>query len=140
MKQHISYSELSKWYACPYQHKIVYVDNNKLFKGNIFTAFGTAIHKVCENLVLDSPIEEEFFEEEFSKELDSLEESVLSEEKDIFLKQGQDIIPHILPAAKEYFGEYEVFSTEEKIYEKIMYNNLDLPNFKGYIDLVIKDK
>jgi len=138
VKQHISYSELSKWYACPYQHKIVYVDNNKLFKGNIFTAFGSAIHKVCENLILDSPIGNDFFEEEFSKELDSLEESVLPEEKDIFLKQGQNIIPHILPAAKEYFGEYEVFSTEEKIYEKIVHNNLDLCNFKGYIDLVIK--
>ena len=138
MKQHISYSEFSKWYACPYQHKIVYVDGNKLFKGNIFTAFGTAIHKVCEDLVLDKPIKENLLEEQFVKELQSLEEPVLPEEKEIFLRQGKEIIPHVLPAAKEYFGEYDVFSTEEKLYEKIVHNNLDLCNFKGYIDLVIK--
>jgi len=138
LKQHISYSEFSKWYACPYQHKIVYVDGNKLFKGNIFTAFGTAIHTVCENLILGQPVKEGLLEEQFTKELQSLEEPVLPEEKEIFLRQGKEIIPHILPAATEYFGEYEVFSTEEKLYEKIIHNNLDLCSFKGYIDLVIK--
>ena len=104
MKQHISYSEFSKWYACPYQHKIVYVDVNKLFKGNIFTAFWTAIHTVCENLILGQPVKEGLLEEQFTKELQSLEEPVLPEEKEIFLRQGKEIIPHILPAATEYFG------------------------------------
>ena len=138
MRKHISYSELSKWHSCPYQHKIAYVDGNKLFKGNIYTAFGTAIHKACETLVLGDEVEEESFRDEFLKELSLLNESVQDEERNIFLKQGIEIIPNIMPAVKEYVGEHEVYSTEEEIYEKIVYNNLDLCNFKGYIDLVVK--
>jgi predicted RecB family nuclease len=50
--------------------------------------------------------------------------------------QGIAILPEIDPALKAYFGDdYEVFSSEEKLYEPIDDHDL---KFKGYIDAVIK--
>ena len=40
---HISYSELKDWVTCAFYHKLTRVDKLKGFKGNAFTAFGTAI-------------------------------------------------------------------------------------------------
>ena len=42
---HISYSELKNWDFCPFYHKLVYIDKLKPFRGNEYTAFGTAIHE-----------------------------------------------------------------------------------------------
>ena len=52
MKKHISYSEIKTWDECAYKHKLVYIDEIKKFLGNEHTAFGTAVHEVCEKSVL----------------------------------------------------------------------------------------
>ena len=51
---HISFSELKNWNTCAFYHKLVNIDKIKLFKGNEYTAFGTALHYVCENVVVDN--------------------------------------------------------------------------------------
>jgi len=52
-------------------------------------------------------------------------------------QQGKEISPSVFPQLKEHFGEYEVFSTEEMLYEPI--DELTYKwNLKGFIDLVIK--
>tara|TARA_R110000824_G_scaffold154142_1_gene326085 strand:+ start:305 stop:1063 length:759 start_codon:yes stop_codon:yes gene_type:complete len=135
--KHISYSELKIWAECPYKHKLMYVDRVKKFVGNEFTAFGRAIHEVCEYDIvglLDDP--EEFFNLIFEKELSAikLEENKLITE---MRSQAKGLIPHIVPEVKKTFGEYEVFSIEEKLYEDI--NDVDLDyKMKGFIDLVLK--
>ena len=48
---HISFSELKEWTTCPWKHKLNYIDKIKEFKGNEHTAFGTAVHSVCEIIV-----------------------------------------------------------------------------------------
>ena len=54
---HISYSELKNWYHCPlYTHKLVNIDKLKVFEGNEYTAFGTALHSVCEDLLTEEVI------------------------------------------------------------------------------------
>jgi len=71
-KQHISYSELKIFTECPYKWKLQYVDGLKGFTGNIYTAFGTAIHSVCEQSALGNLPDEEFathFDEVFLEEL-----------------------------------------------------------------------
>ncbi len=50
-KQHISYSEIKDWEFCPFYHKLTRVDKIAGFEGNEYTAFGTAIHSVCEAAV-----------------------------------------------------------------------------------------
>ena len=52
-RSHISFSELKTWNECAFKHKLVYIDQIKEFLGNEYTAFGTAIHHVCEKVVLD---------------------------------------------------------------------------------------
>ena len=52
-------------------------------------------------------------------------------------QQGKAISPSVFPQLEESFGEYEVFSTEEKLYEEI--DELSYKwHLKGFIDLVIK--
>ena len=53
-KPHISFSEIKQWKECSYRHKLVYIDRLAGFEGNEYTAFGTALHHVCENLVVDN--------------------------------------------------------------------------------------
>jgi hypothetical protein len=139
-KQHISFSELKTWAECPFKHKLKYIDGINGFTGNVFTAFGTAIHDVCENIAKDT-IEPEEYEDHFDLaflcELKKLDEKPDTGMITQMRKQGKAISPSVFPKLKEQFGEYEVFSTEEKLYVPIE----ELPyrwHLKGFIDLVIK--
>ena len=73
--QHISFSELKNWAKCAYYHKLVNIDKLKGFVGSEHTAFGTAIHEVCEQRVLGRlPIgkESDLFTKTFEKEIEGL--------------------------------------------------------------------
>ena len=141
MRSHISFSELKKWQECPHKHKLVYIDEIKKFIGNEHTAFGKAIHDVCEKLLLS---EESFdaktlFNTKFLKELKDLERDGVSLRSDLvrdMRKQGEPLTEYVLPAVKEFFKDYEVISAEEELHEPLG-DNL---NYKGYIDLVLKTK
>jgi len=143
---HISYSELKNWVFCPFYHKLVHIDGLKGFKGNEFTAFGTAMHEVCEKTVLKELKEEdqeEFFMKKFLEELVSLPEDIKLNENLVnsMREQGKTLIPDVFPALEDYFEGYEVVSTEEKLYEPMGDMIVATPeeyNFKGYIDLVVR--
>jgi ATP-dependent exoDNAse (exonuclease V) beta subunit len=136
---HISYSELKNWEFCPLYHKLVHIDGIKAFKGNEYTAFGTAIHDVCEKQLLKEEFNpSQVFVEKFKGALNTLEDGNvkfnLSRAMEM-VPQGIAILPEIEPALVDYFGEsFEVFSSEEKLMVPID-DDLD---FKGYIDAVIK--
>lgn len=76
-KKHISFSELKTWAECPFKHKLTYIDKIKGFTGNAFTAFGTAIHSVCEHIAkgeLDPIDYDEHFDLAFLCELKKLDD------------------------------------------------------------------
>ena len=141
---HISFSELKNWQKCPYYHKLVHIDKLKGFEGNVHTAFGSAVHDVCERIMLDGHHEgsEHLFEINFLKELQSLpakikaklDKKLVSEMR----QQGKEIVPLALDAMGEYFGSYEVISTEERLMESIKEFAEHEFMFKGFIDLVVK--
>ena len=134
---HISYSELKTWAECPWKRKLSYQDRVKKFIGNEFTAFGRALHFLCEHLVFDRVEDpEDFFNLAFEKELFEIgkEENKLITE---MREQAKQIHPLIMPQLTQNFGEYEVFSVEEKLYEDIKDSDTGY-KFKGFIDLVIK--
>ena len=138
MQQHISYSELKDWKFCPYYHKLTRIDKIAGFKGNEYTAFGTAIHSVCERKMLKEQFDPyEYFLNEFDKNLSELDEDVATRQKLVeeMCVQGAAIIPHVEPSTMERFGNFKVISTEEKLMVPIDGTNY---NFKGYIDLVIR--
>ena len=136
---HISYSELKNWVQCPFYHKLVNIQKIKGFKGNEYTAFGTAIHNVCEKKLLKEQInDEEFFVSNFSDSIAALDSDVAVDIGlvDKMVGQGKAILPEIEDALIAYFGpDYEVMSTEERLMvpiDEVQYN------FKGFIDAVIK--
>ena len=139
-KQHISFSELKTWAECPFKHRLKYIDGINGFTGNAFTAFGTAIHDVCEHIAkgeLDKEEYGEHFDIAFLCELKKLEEKPDNQLITKMRQQGKAISPSVFPQLKEHFGDYEVFSTEEKLYETI--DELAYKwHLKGFIDLVIK--
>jgi len=135
---HISFSELKNWNFCPFYHKLTYIDKLKGFRGNEYTAFGTAIHDVCEKKLLQEQIKaEEYFVDRFGECLAELDDDIeFREDIEKMAAQGIGILPEIEPALKEYFKDgFEIFSTEEKLMVQIEDEDY---NFKGFIDAVIK--
>lgn len=134
---HISYSELKDWVHCAFYHKLTRVDGIDGFKGNVYTAFGSAIHSVCEKKLLQEEIEQDFFVNELKKNISELDEDVKVDHKMAtdMVEQGNRIIPEIDAALKEYFEEYEVLAVEMPLYEPI--EGEEDYQFKGYIDAVV---
>jgi|TARA_R110000824_G_scaffold170181_3_gene347465 hypothetical protein len=121
----------------------VHIDGLKGFKGNEYTAFGTAMHEVCEKTALKELKEEdkeEFFMKKFLKELISLPDDLKLNENLVnsMREQGKALIPEVFPALEDYFNDYEVVSTEEKLYEMMGDIAPEEYSFKGYIDLVVR--
>lgn len=134
---HISYSELKDWKFCPFYHKLTRVDKIDGFKGNAYTAFGTAMHSVCEKKLLKEEVDDDFFVAELKKNIAQLPEDVDVDKKLVLdmVGQGKSIIPEIQDALDEYFEEYEVMAVEMSLMEDI--ENENDHKFKGYIDAVV---
>ena len=137
---HISFSELVTWNECPHKHKLIYVEKIRPFFGNEFTAFGKSIHDVCEKVLLDESIDmNNTFLSCMDKEKASLEKKGYEIDQKfwgVLKEQGTNLTSFIIPSVKNYFGSYEVVSTEEQIFEP---TGIDEDyKFKGYIDLVVK--
>ena len=143
MKKHISYSELKIWATCAFKHKLIYLDKIQEFIGNEFTAFGKALHAVCEYTAKEELGDDEsemFFDMEFLKELQALKGKVELRPKLVedMREQAKKISPQIFPALIKTFGNYEVFSVEERLYQPIDEFESEDIKLKGFIDLVIK--
>ena len=135
---HISYSELKDWVHCAFYHKLTRVDGIDGFKGNAYTAFGSAIHSVCEKKLLQEDMSDEYFVDELKKNISKLEEDEIEVDKKLVLDmvgQGKRIIPEIDDALKQYFEEYEVLAVEMPLMEPIE-GEQDY-KFKGFIDAIV---
>lgn len=134
---HISFSELKDWVHCAFYHKLTRVDKIDGFKGNEYTAFGSAMHTVCEKKLLKEEVKSDFFVEELKKNISELPEDVAINKKLVLdmVGQGRRIIPEIEDALNEYFEEYEVLAVEMPLMEEI--KTEDNYKFKGFIDAVV---
>ena len=138
-REHISYSELKDWATCPHYHKKTWIERVSSFEGNEHTAFGTAIHEICEKKLLKEDIDEkELFQIGFDKQIQELmEKNIEVNPKNVEQMKscGPEILAQIDEALAAYFGDYEVFSSEEKLYVPIEDFNI---HFKGFVDAVVK--
>ena len=132
---HISYSELKDWVHCAFYHKLTRVDGIDGFTGNEYTAFGSAIHSVCEKKLLQEEIAENFFVEELKKNIAALDDEIDNKIVHEMMKQGNAIIPEIEDALNDYFEEYEVLAVEMPLMEMI--EGEEDYKFKGFIDAVV---
>ena len=138
-REHISYSELKDWAHCPHYHHKAWVEKVAPFEGNEYTAFGSAIHDVCEKKLLQEDINEaEMFQLGFAKRIQELiEKKVEFNATNVqqMKAAGPAILAEVEDALKDYFGDYEVFSSEEMLYVPIENFNI---YFKGFVDAVVK--
>ena len=146
---HISYSELKEWVTCPWKHKLNYLERINEFKGNEYTAFGSALHTVCENMVQRYSVDavpifdpKVMFQEEFLRNLKEIKEAspLIELRPDLISSmrlQGDKLTEYIIPGLQKTFGSFELFGVEEKLYESIVDCDYE---FKGFIDLIIKTK
>ena len=134
---HISFSELKDWVHCPFYHKLTRVDKIDGFTGNEYTAFGSAIHSVCEKKLLKEDMSDDFFVKELKKNISELDDEHEVNQKLVvdMIGQGKRIIPEIEDSLSDYFEEFEVMAVEMPLFEPIEGEDY---NFKGYIDAVIK--
>ncbi len=142
---HISYSGLKDWITCAHYYKLVQLLKLEGFQGNIYTAFGNALHDTCKEKVENTQLnEKEHFDLSFLLAVQKLPEEIRKTLKTKQLvemrSQGKDLAVLIIPALKGEFGKYEIISAEEKLYLPI--DETEFPdanyNFKGFIDLVVK--
>ncbi len=134
---HISYSELKDWNFCSYYHKLTRVEGIDGFKGNEYTAFGSAMHSVCEKKLLQEDVNDDFFIKELKKNISELDDDMEINKRLVLdmMGQGKRIIPEIEESISDYFDEYEVLAVEMPLMEDI--EGHDDYKFKGFIDAVI---
>lgn len=134
---HISYSELKDWAFCAFYHKLTRIDKIDGFKGNAFTAFGTAVHSVCEKKLLQEEAGDDYFIQQFEECLEKLDDDIEVDEKLVqdMRSQGKEILPEIQTALDDYFGEYEVLAVEFPLMIDI--EGEEDYKFKGYIDAIV---
>lgn len=143
---HLSFSAVKDFDFCPNYYKLSRVDKIKPFTGNIYTAFGTAIHSTCEEMLLKNfkIKEEEYFYRQFYLELKKLDKEILESyeesDQDSFLEQGYSILSEFPSFMENAFGNYRVISTEEQIRSKINLAEQTVYDydFLGFVDCVIK--
>ena len=135
---HISFSELKDWVHCPFYHKLTRVDKIDGFTGNEYTAFGSALHSVCEKKLLQEEFDEDYFVNELKKNISELDEDHEINKKLVLdmVGQGNNIIPEIEDALNNYFDNYEVLAVELPLMEDI--DGQDDYKFKGFIDAIVK--
>jgi ATP-dependent exoDNAse (exonuclease V) beta subunit len=136
---HISYSEFKNWDFCPFYHKLTYIDKLRIFEGNEYTAFGTSLHLVCEELTKDKNVDyKKIFLESFAEEVAKI--SIQENRKNLvedMKAQGVFLASIVIDNLNTTFPGWSLISCEEKLYEKIenVYAEYD---FKGFVDLVLK--
>ncbi len=139
---YISFSGLKDWNFCPFYYKLTKIDGLDGFVGNEFTIFGSAIHKVCEEVVQGNKTSPpELFSTSFRDEIQEWQDH--NQDGDLNKKllvemwdQGKKLAPLILAGLKQAFGDdYKVISVEEELYEDIEKYNL---KYKGFVDLFIQ--
>ena len=148
--EHVSYSSVKKfvpsWGGCPYYFKLAWVDKIRLSEPSIFTEFGKAVHDTLEAAMLGK-IEQsdDVLTKHFEQSFDTLMKGVTLDEsrfpeKEVnkFYDQGRKLVVAAIPALKEYFGEFEVVSAEEQLFQEFREYTKNDYIFKGFIDLVLK--
>jgi len=165
---YLSYSALSQWVKCPFKHDLIYGQKIRLFKGNIHTAFGKAVHETIEYILNEKiPLSDidkrskqiqscfsKLFKREIAKLPDEEREKVFNTPegkhltKDMFRKGGKLSRFSVRQLHADFPG-FQVLGVEDQIMEPI----IELPDsqfnfrgivdkanfdFRGYLDLAIK--
>jgi len=162
----LSWSSIQTFQKCPKRYKLKYVDKLVSYSSNEYTIFGSTVHDLLEELCnTNRDLKENEFQDLFIKRIvesasskffiewyntgknyllsDYLEEfydkhyrkQLISE----MIEQGEFLIVKTLEELKNYFGEFQVISTEHEMNEEMSeVKSNSTWKIKSFIDLVIK--
>lgn len=137
-KIHISFSEFSKYQSCGHRHLIEKYLKLVKEETSIHLIFGNSVHKAIEHGIRDrSNVEDRvmMFREDFTKEMmDNMKDTPEFRDLEAFLGQGENIIRSL--STEKILKNYDVIGVELPLYENIF----GIFHFKGFIDLILKDK
>ncbi len=155
-KPHVSYSEVRNWKECPYRHKLLYIDKIGTDEPSPYLSYGTSIHDGIENFLKTGEMDIETVLETIRTEwrvhgFDSqewIDAQAAHRASEGWKPKPHDYLESWLEWAtialtdlpvflKEEFGDYEVISAEEQLYE--FFPGYDI-FFKGFIDALLKVK
>lgn len=155
-KPHISYSEIRNWKECPWRHKLAYIDKIDMFEMSPYLSYGTAVHDGIENFLLNGKMDIPSVLEVIKKEWKThgfdtksfIDKQAAHRESngwkpkphvyiDTWLEYAKNSLEEIPVFLKNEFGDYEVVSAEEQLYEPVPAVGA---YFKGFIDALIKTK
>lgn len=137
-KIHISFSEYSKYQSCGHRHLIEKYLKIAEEETSIHLIFGNSVHLAIEHGIKEKMSVEDrvmLFKENFKREmLNNLKETPEFRELDNFMLQGENILRSL--STEKILEKYDVVGVEIPLYENVY----DIYHFKGFIDLVVKDK
>ena len=139
---HISYSELKQWTECTWRHKLLYVDRVESFQGNEHTSFGTAVHETIEQMLIGNVSDPyECFNKKFNELLEGLD-LLDSNLANTMRQEVIGIFEAVVPSLDDYFsdrGGWSLMAAEQALKEPVTESKIGGYDFKGFIDLVVKD-
>jgi len=155
-KPHVSFSEIRLWKECPYHHRLVYIDKVAKDEPSPYLSYGSALHDGIENFLKTGVMDKQAVLEKIKSEWDihgfDSEEWIQAQadhrKSQGWKPKGHDYLGSWLKWADtsltdlplfltEEFGDYEVISAEEQLYE--YFPGYDI-FFKGFIDALLKVK
>ena len=152
--KHISYSEWRNWHICPHYHKLTYIDKVAQFEGNIYTAFGKALHTLCEETLtkteqyrsqekITTLLKEQFVKELKALPADEQQRAANDFDLPLWMAHGIEIIPDLYRSLVEKFGklgeDWHVLAAEEFLYEPISEFQDAEKKFKEELDEYCED-
>ena len=135
---HISFSELTQYRGCGHKHLLEKYLKLAVSPTSIHLLFGSAIHSALEIGVRDKINLEgriNHFKENFTKEMmDKMMDTKDYADIENFTQQGEHILR--LLSTEKILEKYDLIGVEMHLYENLFSNFY----FKGFIDLILKDK
>jgi len=153
-KPHISYSEVSMWSACPWKHKLTYIDNLSKFEDSPYLDYGTILHDTLEGFLNGQPIDIEavhkkivkaweikgFDTQEFVVRQTQRSDSQGWKYKHVnlegWLASAKNSLEQLPEFLEENFPGWKPVAAEHNLYEAV--ENQKEGFFKGFIDCIIE--
>ncbi len=153
-KPHVSYSEVSTWQACPWRHKLAYIDGLSEQDPSPYLDYGTIVHDAAEKFLngggIDIDTTHKRIKAAWKKRGFDTQEFVEAQTRraekqgwkyrhvslDGWLASAKNSLEQLPDFLNEKFPGWKPCAAEHKLYEPIEGSEEGL--FKGFIDCVIE--
>jgi len=153
-KPHVSYSEVSTWQACPWRHKLAYIDGLSEFVPSPYLDYGTILHDAVENFLKGGHVDLDVAHDKIRSAWDkrgfdttSFIEAQTARSAsqgwkykhvslDGWLASAKNSLEQLPGFLEEKFPGWKPYAAEHNLYESV--HGSEEGRFKGFIDCVLE--